>query len=95
MINRLAMHQEWFDKNQNMMFLESRIVMQELLAMCRQYKAERVEAADEIDAAIKQSEDTRRWLRDACAEIARIETRFYDAVTPQQIAERNGWDCFK
>ena len=52
-------------------------------------------AADEIDAAIKQSEDTRRWLRDACAEIARIETRFYDALTPQQIAERNGWDCFK
>lgn len=40
MINRLAMHQEWFDKNQNMMFLESRIVMQELLAICRQDRAE-------------------------------------------------------
>ena len=40
MINRLAMHQEWFDKNQNMMFLESRIVMQELLAICRRDRAE-------------------------------------------------------
>ena len=40
MINRLDMHQEWFDKNQNMMFLESRIVMQELLAICRQDRAE-------------------------------------------------------
>lgn len=40
MINRLAMHQEWFDKNQNMMFLESRIVMQELLAICRQDRTE-------------------------------------------------------
>ena len=47
MINRLAMHQEWFDKNQNTMFLESRIVMQELLAMCRQYKAERDKARRE------------------------------------------------
>ena len=60
------------------------------------------EAADEIERlraerheAIKQSEDARRWLRDACAEIARIDTRFYDAVTPQQIAERNGWDCYR
>ena len=48
----------------------------------------------DLAAAIKQRKDTRRWLRDACAEIARIETRFYDALTPQQIAERNGWDCF-
>ena len=40
MINRLAMHQEWYDKNQNMMFLESRIVMQELLAICRRDRAE-------------------------------------------------------
>ena len=42
----------------------------------------------------KQRDDARRWLRDACAEIARIETRFYDTLTPQQIAERNGWNCF-
>jgi hypothetical protein len=48
----------------------------------------------ELAAAIKQREDARRWLRDACAEIARIETRFYDTLTPQQIAERNGWNCF-
>lgn len=58
------------------------------------------DAADEIQrlraelAAAKQRDEARRWLRDACAEIARIETRFYDALTPQQIAERNGWDCF-
>ena len=59
------------------------------------------EAADEIErlraelaAAIKQRDEARRWLRDACAEIARIETRFYDALTPQQIAERNNWNCF-
>jgi hypothetical protein len=49
----------------------------------------------ELAAAIKQRDEARRWLRDACAEIARIENRFYDALTPQQIAERNGWDCFK
>ena len=58
-------------------------------------------AADEIErlraelaAMRKQRDDARRWLRDACAEIARIETRFYDALPPQQIAERNGWTCF-
>ena len=48
----------------------------------------------ELAAAIKQRDNAQRWLRDACAEIARIETRFYDALTPKQIAERNGWDCF-
>ena len=60
-----------------------------------------LEAADKIQrlraelaAAIKQREDARRWLRDACAEIARTRLGFYDTLTPQQIAERNGWDCF-
>ena len=48
----------------------------------------------ELAAAIKQRDEAREWLRYACDEIARIETRFYWAVTPQQIAERNGWDCF-
>lgn len=48
----------------------------------------------ELAAMEKQRDEARRWLRDACAEIARIETRFYDALTPQQIAERNGWNCF-
>ena len=43
----------------------------------------------------RERDEARRWLRDACAEIARIETRFYDPLTPQQIAERNGWDCFQ
>ena len=63
------------------------------LMMVVEMEIERLRA--ERDEAIKQSEDARRRLRDACAEIARIEARFYDALTPQQIAERNGWDCFK
>ena len=57
-----------------------------------QSEIERLRA--ELAAAIKQRDNAQRWLRDACAEIARIETRFYDALTPKQIAERNGWDCF-
>ena len=43
-LNRLAMHQEWFDRNQHLMFLESRIVMQELLAMTREARNQRDEA---------------------------------------------------
>lgn len=43
-LDRLAMHQEWYDKNRTMLFIEASVVMQELLAMCRQYKAERDEA---------------------------------------------------
>ena len=68
MINRLAMHQEWFDKNQNTMFLESRIVMQELLAMCRQYKAERNDAmefvcgvANDVNTLSTRPKDTIRF----------------------------------
>lgn len=54
-----------------------------------------LEEANEIAKRYKRErDDARRWLRDACAEIARIETRFYDALSPQQIAERNGWQCF-
>lgn len=59
------------------------------------------EAAEEIErlraelaAMRKQRDEARGRLRDACAEIARIEARFYDTVTPQQIAERNDWNCF-
>ena len=52
-------------------------------------------ASYDRDRMRAERDEARRWLRDACAEIARIETRFYDALTPQQIAERNGWDCFK
>lgn len=68
MINRLAMHQEWFDKNQNMMFLESRIVMQELLAMCRQYKAER----DEAEPLLNELWDRRTDATEMRAEIERL-----------------------
>ena len=50
---------------------------------------------EELAAAIKQRDLARHWLRDACAEIAQSETQFYDAVTPQEIAARNDWDCFK
>ena len=39
-LDRLKMHQEWFEKNQHLMFLESRIVMQELLAMTREARKE-------------------------------------------------------
>ena len=52
-------------------------------------------ASYDRDRMRAERDEARRWLRDACAEIARIETRFYDAVTPHQIAERNGWDCFE
>ena len=47
-LDRLAMHQEWYDKNRKMLFIEASAVMQELLAMSRQYKAERDEARREI-----------------------------------------------
>ena len=43
-LDRLKMHQEWFDKNQHLIFLEARIVMQELLAMTREARNQRDEA---------------------------------------------------
>ena len=46
-LNRLAMHQEWFDKNQHLIFLEARIVMQELLAMTREARNQCDEARRE------------------------------------------------
>ena len=48
----------------------------------------------ELAAAIKERDEARRWLREACAEIARTRLGFYDTLTPQQIAEQNGWNCF-
>lgn len=48
MTDRLAMHQEWYDKNRTLLFIEASVVMQELLAMCRQYKAERDEARQQL-----------------------------------------------
>lgn len=47
-LDRLKMHQEWFDRNQHMIFLEARIVMQELLAMTREARNERDEARREV-----------------------------------------------
>lgn len=47
-LDRLAMYQEWYDKNRPLLFIEASVVMQELLAMCRQYKAERDEARREL-----------------------------------------------
>ena len=52
-------------------------------------------ASYDRDRMRAERNEARRWLRDACVEIARIETRFYDALTPQQVAERNGWKFFK
>jgi hypothetical protein len=43
-VNRLAMHQTWYDNNKKLLFLEANIIMQELLAMCRERTAERDEA---------------------------------------------------
>ena len=47
-LDRLKMHQEWFDKNQHLIFLEARIVMQELLAMTREARNQRDEARREV-----------------------------------------------
>ena len=64
-LDRLKMHQEWFDRNQHLMFLESRIVMQELLAMTREARNQRDEARREVcvwqglDTATKSNEVAR------------------------------------
>ena len=47
-LDRLKMHQEWFDKNQHLIFLEARIVMQELLAMTREARNQRDEARSNV-----------------------------------------------
>ena len=47
-LDRLKMHQEWFDKNQHLIFLEARIVMQELLAMTREARNQRDEMRREV-----------------------------------------------
>ena len=51
-LDRLKMHQEWFDKNQHLIFLEARIVMQELLAMTREARNQRDEARREVMSCI-------------------------------------------
>lgn len=58
-LNRLAMHQDWFNKNRPLLFIEASVVMEELLAMCRQYKTERDEARRmvcELDADIMEDQ---------------------------------------
>jgi hypothetical protein len=51
-LDRLKMHQEWFDKNQHLIFLEAHIVMQELLAMTREARNQRDEARREVMSRI-------------------------------------------
>lgn len=42
------MHQEWFDRNNNLLFLEACVVMRELLAMAKERTKERDEARREV-----------------------------------------------
>ena len=79
-LDRLKMHQEWFDKNQHLIFLEARIVMQELLAMTREARNQRDEAR-------------RMWCEAApignSLSVNDMNRRARDEAT------RRGWDCFK
>jgi hypothetical protein len=43
-LNRLAMHEEWFNRNEKIIFLEARAVMRELLAMAKERTKERDES---------------------------------------------------
>jgi hypothetical protein len=79
-LDRLKMHQEWFDKNQHLIFLEARIVMQELLAMTREARNQR----DEARRMWCESEPVGNCLSvDDMNQRARAE------------AKRRGWGCFK
>ena len=76
-------------------------ILSKLKSGTRMWDADIEDAIDEIErlraelaAAIKERDEARRWLREACAEIARTRLGFYDTLTPQQIAEQNGWNCF-
>ena len=100
-LDRLKMHQEWFDRNQHLMFLESRIVMQELLAMTREARNQRDEARKmccELEARIIVLEEDRRdtsnkFGTNPCSEIILADSPL--ARYPKEIAKRKGWDCFK
>ena len=99
-LNRLAMHQEWYDKNRTLLFIEASVVMQELLAMCRQYKAEH-------DALRAERDEARREVcaakRELCRDEAiirlqrhRVHRDSEDVVgLAKEIAVERGWDCFK
>ncbi len=100
-LDRLKMHQEWFDRNQHLMFLESRIVMQELLAMTREARNQRDEArrySCDLEARIIMLEEDRRdtsnnFGTNPCSEI--ILPDYPLARDPKEIAKRKGWDCYK
>lgn len=80
-LNRLAMHQEWYDKNRTLLFIEASVVMQELLAMCRQYKAER----DEARRMVCEKEET----------LGCDERGVPRNGSARDHAKQRGWDCFK
>ena len=86
-LDRLKMHQEWFDKNQHLMFLESRIVMQELLAMTREARNQRDEAR--ILACKGLALEARHTMDKIGSNIWKKT-----ALTQQEIAEERGWDCY-
>jgi hypothetical protein len=87
-LDRLKMHQEWFDRNQHLMFLESRIIMQELLAMTREARNQRDEAR--ILACKGLALEARHTMDKIGSNIWKKT-----ALTPQEMAEERGWDCFK
>lgn len=83
-LDRLAMHQEWYDKNRTLLFIEASVVMQELLAMCRQYKAERDEA--------------RRLVCELATEYKAEMFCPKGTIIPKSdraLANAYGWNCFK
>ena len=88
-LNRLAMHQEWYDKNRPLLFIEASVVMQELLAMCRQYKAEH-------DALRAERDEARR---EVCGLLVACHTDPDDEKPDPNLknvhAGIRGWDCFK
>ena len=86
-LDRLKMHQEWFDRNQHLMFLESRIVMQELLAMTREARNQRDEAR--ILACKGLALEARHTMDKIGSNIWKKT-----ALTPQEMAEERGWDCY-
>jgi hypothetical protein len=78
-VDRLAMHQTWYDNNKKLLSLEAHGIMQELLAMCRERTAERDEARREIC----QIKGTVRW------------NHFFPHFDPKGYAKNRGWDCHK
>lgn len=77
-LDRLKMHQEWFDKNQHLIFLEARIIMQELLAMTREARNQRDEARQ---IACNREAEFNRMMFD--------NPKYSDSAA---IAAQRGWD---